>query len=158
MSFIDFLNEKPKNFYQNGVYVAVLPDESTKQSILDFQQEHLQDIEVNEKIHCTIIYSAKTKKDKIPTSNIQHNAVFDKYDLFGEEKDTLVMKLKCDSLYLRNDELTKEYDFISDFEYNPHITLAYGVKDFDLTSLAKFEGSIVLKDEYTEDVDDGWEE
>lgn len=157
----DFLTEAPQMNYPTGVYVAVLPDEETNKSINNFQNELkkgvLKDVEMNNEIHTTLIYSNKPLKHKINHSTAEHKASFDGYELFGEDKDVLVMKLKSDSLHKRNKELTDEYGFISDYDsYNPHITLSYGAKGVDLSKLPDYNGSIILHNEYSEDLDEDW--
>lgn len=159
----DFITEAPHMNYPTGVYVAVLPDEETNTSIKNFQNELkkdlLKDVEMNDEIHTTLIYSNKPLKEKIKHINNIHKASFDGYELFGEEQDVLVMKLKSESLHERNQELTNEYGFISDYDsYNPHITLSYGAKGVDLSKLPDYNGSMVLHKEYSEDLDEDWGE
>lgn len=156
MNFKMFL-ETSSNYYKGGVYVVVLPDDKTNKSLQEYQSQNLQNENVNTKLHSTLIYSAKPQKEKVICSNTVHNAKFDGFDLFGDDKNILVMKLKCKSLSDRNEELTNDYGFISDYDsYNPHITLAYDVKDMNLEDLPKFEGDIVLTNEYAEDLDEDW--
>lgn len=156
MDFKMFL-ETSSNYYKGGVYVAVLPDEKTTEALQKYQEQNLQNVNVNTELHTTLIYSAKPQKEKVICSDTIHEAKFNGFDLFGDDKDILVMKLKCKSLLDRNEELTYDYGFISDYEsYNPHITLAYGVKDVNLENLPKFDRTIVLLNEYAEDLDEDW--
>lgn len=156
MDFKMFL-ETSSNYYKGGVYVAVLPDEKTTEALQKYQSQYLQNVNVNTELHTTLIYSAKPQKEQVQCSDAIHEAKFNGFDLFGDDKDILVMKLKCKSLLDRNEKLTHDYGFISDYDsYNPHITLAYGVKGVNLEDLPKFDSTIVLLNEYAEDLDEDW--
>lgn len=157
MNFKEFLENKKENYYPTGVYIAVLPNEKTEKAIKKFQDKYLKNVKANDELHTTLIYSNKPQKEKIQPNNNTYAAHFAGFDLFGEEKDTLVMKLSSDALSSRNKDLTKKYNFVSDYDsYNPHITLAYDVKDFDVNSLSTFNEEIILENEYIEDLNDDW--
>lgn len=147
--------------YPGGVYIAVLPDEESNAQIKEFQENEVLKLgitDLNSELHSTIIYSAKPHKQNVQTSPDVHVAQCLGYELFGDESNILVMKLSCPSLSKRFDDLTDQYGFVSDYdEYRPHITLAYDVKDVDISKLPLYNKTIILKNEYSEGLDVDWE-
>lgn len=154
--------EKPKTsetIYPGGVYISVKPDDITQKAIMEYQEKYLKQFELNTELHCTLIYSKKPYEDEIIPESYTALASFSSFELFGPENDTLVIKLNSEDLKRRNEDLTKKYGFISDYdEYKPHITLAYGIKNIDLNSLPDFEFGVILQDESVEALDNNWKD
>lgn len=149
-TFKEFLKEETDNtvLYPNGVYIAVRPDESTTIAIKEYQEKFIKQHEINEDLHCTLIYSQKPQIEEVQTESYFATCTFDSFDLFGPKKDTLVLRLNSSELERRNKLLSNKYGFISDYdEYKPHITLAYGVANIDLNSLPPIEFMMVLTNE-----------
>lgn len=151
MSFKKYLTEQ-KSEYPNGVYMALRLSEKSYNELFEYMETNLKGIDLNPALHCTLIYSAKKQTEKVIVSDSTFLANSDHFDKFDNET-ALVLKLKSDGLQKRNEELTKQYGFISDFsEYTPHITLSYDAKSIDVDSLPLFKGIIELENEYTEDI------
>ena len=143
--------------YPSGVYIAVSPDEITTDAIQKYQEKYLKQYKVNNELHCTLIYSQKPHVDIIEPASYSAIATFESFELFGPKQDTLVIKLNSKELERRNKLLSEENGFISDYdEYQPHITLAYGIENIDLNSLPAIEFSMTLQDEYVEPLDTDW--
>jgi len=143
--------------YPDGVYIAVSPDESTAVAIQKYQEKYLKQYKVNDELHCTLIYSQKPHVDIIEPASYSAVATFESFELFGPKQDTLVIKLNSKELERRNELLSEENGFISDYdEYKAHITLAYGIENIDLNSLPAIEFSMTLQDEYVEALDTDW--
>jgi len=148
--FKDIINEN----YPGGVYVAMKPTPDTLSKIESYIEANLKDLEINDEIHCTLIYSKKALKSEVRTLNYLSEATFQSFDLFGPDKNILVIKLESRDLIRRNNSLTSRYNFISDFdEYQPHVTLAYNCEDIDIEKLPPLDFTLFFADEYVEPLD-----
>lgn len=162
ISFKQFLNEEEQEkdmevHYPGGVYIATNLSEETATAVKEYQEKYLKQYEVNEELHCTLIYSQKPHVDELEPASYQATATFGGFDLFGPNKDTLVIELISEDLVNRNAALVEEHGFISDYkEYKPHITLAYGIECIDLNSLPAIEFQMTLEDEYIDQLDPNW--
>jgi 2'-5' RNA ligase len=142
--------------YPSGVYIATKLSEITETYIKEYCNKYLKNEEINEDLHCTLIYSKKEHKEKIEPEDYKFLANSKEFSIFGDENKVLVMEINCAPLIRRNKELVEKYNFISDFsEYKPHITIAFNPK-VDLNFLPPFEHSIELEGEYVEELDDSW--
>ncbi len=134
--------------YPDGVYISVEVSEETKKNIHGYMDKHLHGFKKHDDIHCTIIYSNKPMDVNIKTEEYTTEATFEKFSLFGEEKNTLVMEINCPKLQERNKELMKEYGFVSDFpEYLTHVTLSYDASNVTVSKLPSFDFPITLLNE-----------
>lgn len=149
----DMINER----YPGGVYIAMKPTPKTLSKIEDYIKTNLKDVETNKDIHCTLIYSQKKLKGNVVTMKHIAEGSFAGFELFGPNKDTLVIKLDSPDLIRRNDALVKQYDFISDYEeYRPHVTLAYGCEGINLKKLPPLDFTLYFTNEYVEPLDTDW--
>ena len=154
MKFRDYFNESVK--YPHGVYVSVKLDQATTKIVSDYQEKYLKKLDINQELHCTLIYSKQECSENILTSKNDYSASFKKFEMFGDDKDMLVMRLESPELLQRNKELTEKYNFISDYVYHPHITLSYNANGFDISKLPPIRGKFKLIDETASDLDEDW--
>jgi 2'-5' RNA ligase len=153
-------NESEDNtiHYPEGVYIACKLSEESEKAVREYQEKYLKQFEINEELHCTLIYSKKPQVDEIIPSSYQATCTFNQFELFGPKSDTLVIELISNEMIRRNEELVKEHKFVSDYsEYKPHITLSYGVENIDLNSLPSIDFMITLQDEYVEELNTDWD-
>jgi len=142
--------------YPAGVYIAVSPDEVTAKAITEFQEKYLKGQDINEELHCTLIYSKEPYKEEIEPESYNAVGTFKGFNLFGPENDTLVIEVESQDLTNRNAKLVEKYGFISDFdEYRSHITLSYKFTG-DINSLPDIDFMFTLCDEYVEPLDEDW--
>ncbi len=111
------------------------------------------------RLHTTVIYSHKHCPNLVVDPTIVHEAKFDGYDLFNDRAGNatvLVVRLDCQSIVDRHERLMKEYGAIYDYPgYHPHISLTYHFHG-DVKSLPPVNFTILLGQEYTEDLDLNW--
>jgi 2'-5' RNA ligase len=155
-TFKEFILEDKDNSitYPNGVYMAVLPDSISNDALGTYRTKylkHLDEKDFEQNLHCTLIYSAKPHVDPIDPTSYKISAQPSGFELFGPNKDILVLTLHSVSLKEKHEALMEEYNFMYDFdEYTPHITLAVNAKGTDLNSLPLPDFEIVLGEEYVE--------
>lgn len=154
LSEIEELDEKR---ITEGTYGAVRFSPETNAKLKKFVEDNGIP-EPNDDLHTTTIYSRKKIsfnalgefKTPIKVSPKSYS-----FDLFGEDKDTLVLKFKSDFLKMRWQiamDLGATYDFP---EYKPHVSLSYKVpKDFDLSSLPLPDFALEIVEEYTKELSD----
>jgi hypothetical protein len=86
-------------------------------------------------IHCTLLYSRK----QVPLSgniDVDYDALVSNFELFGDNKEILVIKLLSDDIKKRHKFLMDTYDATYDYdEYIPHITLSYNIDKFDISNI-----------------------
>jgi len=79
-----------------------------------------------EQIHCTVLYSEIPKEPRKGEFKVNWKVSTKKYDLFGPEKDCLVILLNCPELVRLNSMCMSAGATSTYAQYCPHITLAYG--------------------------------
>jgi hypothetical protein len=107
--------------------------------------------------HVTIVYSTKaiSYQPGLDFFPIVLDPLTYSYDLFGEKKDHLVLKINHENLQQLHKRSREEFGASYDFpEYLPHITLAKDVQDIDLNALILPNMPIILKTEIMRDLDD----
>lgn len=145
-----------------GTYIALKVSEETQEALTQYIKENKipNPIPVT-KYHVTMIYSLQhvPNVDDLIDNDQKIECKFDSFAIFGENNDSLVLKIKSKELqekhqYYLTNGATHTFD-----EFKPHITLSYDIgDDFDYESLPKFSGKIVLCDEYAEPLDTEWKE
>lgn len=145
MTFREFLELETQEHY-TGVYMALKLSKYSERELKEFC-EPLYDLDEN--LHCTLIYSNKPFIGKIEVKDYSIIVKPKKFSLFGENNDILVLEVESSELMNRNRELMQQYGFIQDWGYNPHITL---VTNFigDIKSLELPIFNIVLEKEFLE--------
>ena len=142
--------------YPKGVYIACKLSEVTEASIKEYQEKYLKGQDINEDLHCTLIYSQKPHVDEIEASEYKAVGTFNQFNLFGPDNNVLVLEIQSEDMIRRNEALVDEYGFISDYdEYKPHITLSYEFKG-EINSLPIIDFEIILEKEYIDPLDTDW--
>lgn len=143
-NFLNYLNEK-------GTYAAVR-FEGTEEKVKYLKNTGIPN--VNEDLHCTILYSRKYCPNYKPldmTDGYYYEEAIaypDHLDIFKDKegKNCLVLILRSGWIVKRHKDLMKEHNATYDFpEYNPHITLSYDIGDFDYKDIEK---DLIKSDEF----------
>ena len=151
---IDAIMEK---LHSKGVYVSVKLTEESKKPFNDYLKKNLPDYNHTPDPHLTLIYSKKEFNGEVATKDYIVEAKFKSFSVFGKEEKALVAELTSKELTDRNKELVDEYDFISDFDpYKPHITLAYDVGDFDVSTLPPINMTFKFDSETSSELNLDW--
>lgn len=148
------------NVMKNGTYIGLRPSEETKEGIVKLQKRlGIKNPVDPESLHTTLIYSKKGNPNVIPYEK-EYYAYPLSLELFGEEKNCLVLTLESSALdfrheFLQHMGLTHSFD-----SFKPHITLTYDYQgeDYDNEYLYDEKGEpiidIVFDGEYVEPLDD----
>lgn len=141
----------------NGTYVGIRLSPQTEKDVNQYIKDNNipNDDSLKEwGFHVTIVYSRKVLDDFKPESK-SYKATAIGFDLFGDDEDTLVMKLKSPELTKRHEQIRKEHGATHDYDsYEPHITLSYDAAEIDFSQLPSFDKEITLTDEYTQELED----
>lgn len=122
ISFEDYLN-----IMKNGVYLGVRPDEQSTKTLMAVQSDVLSGSQAtpHDDFHVTLIYSKQ--KGAIPQLSpfAFYDAEITGFDLFGDERNVLVVRLACPGLDRRHQELLNSGLTHTYPDYNAHLTLTY---------------------------------
>ena len=148
MTSIDTLNK--------GTYAAVKPSPQSADNITRAAIElGIPGVIEPSEIHCTLLYSRKY----VPLSgtiDVDYKSLISNFELFGENKEILVITLISKDLSERHKYLMDTYNATYDFEtYIPHITLSYNIGEFDINKIdiSDFNEDLNFITEYYEDLD-----
>ena len=146
-------------FYKEGVYISIGVDKETIDKIHEYMDTHLKELDCNkDEIHTTLIYSDKPYNKEIEPKEYTAKGTPTGFELFGNDKDSLVLLINSPELEERNEELTKQHGFVSDFaEYRPHITFSYSAEGFDISKLPAIDFDITFENETVAQLDTDWE-
>lgn len=129
----------------SGVYVAVRPDQDTRERIHKFFKDaDIPGLIDPSEYHVTLMYAPTQDLDKydipedVSADTGPGSAKFGGYALYGDNKDCLVMKMKSDMLHHMHKRLT-DMGLKHTYEYSPHLTLSYKGGDVDIDKLPKPE-------------------
>lgn len=147
--------------YQDGVYCSARPSQSTIDALRSFCAAYdIPNPVPATELHSTVIYSERGN------SNFTHQetyespikAKFSGFEMFGEDKNVLVIKMKSRELMDRHNSLMDEFDLTFNFEtYQPHITLSYDAAGFDWQNLDAYHGDLIFTGEDANELDRNWE-
>lgn len=145
-----------KYYYQtmkNGTYVCAMPTEESKESIVKLQKRlNIKNPVEPDDLHVTIMYSRKGSPD-LPPSDTFKTAKPLSLELFGEDKNCLVLCLDSPDLEMRHEQLSV-YGLKHTFTpYEPHVTLTTDYQDESLDEELLYNGegeSVVLLEFDTE--------
>lgn len=161
MRTVMMLLESTQNDFSNGVYCSAKPTQSTTDALRAYCAAYdIPNPVPAGEMHTTLIYSDKG------CLNFEHQEKYDQdikanfagFDMFGEDKNVLVVKLKCPELHDRHNELMDEYDLSYNFdEYRPHITLSYDASGVDISKLDPYHGDLMFVGENANELDTDWE-
>jgi 2'-5' RNA ligase len=118
-------------------YARLEFDKETASNLFNFCLEHrlgVADVDDQSKVslddfkfHVTVIYSRTTHPDfhEGDRDFKPHILQPDAFDLFGPDKDLLVLKIQCDTVLLElNEHYKATYGHVSDYTpYRPHLTI-----------------------------------
>jgi len=160
-TFMEYILEteeqENKIAFPGGVYISVIPDEITSGKIKEYQEKYLKGKEINRELHCTLTYSKKPHVDNIEPEEYTAIGTFQEFNLFGPNKDILVVEINSQDLRRRNEELIEKYGFISDFdEYKSHVTLSYNADGIDINALPPMDFVFTFTNETVEQLDLDW--
>lgn len=147
-------------------YVSVIYDENTQTNLrkwtksnnLDLTKKYNGEHRSSEEFefHTTIYYS----KNPIYMTNrvsqlFASESFFDSFDLFGDEKDIPVIRLKNVGTISQIREFFSGYDMKEDWPvFAPHISLSYAKQKIDLKSLIKPNFSLIFDRVVVEDIEE----
>lgn len=158
--------EKPSTsflYYYNtmkyGTYVGAKPTEETVKGLKKLQKRlGLKNPIGEDELHTTIMYSKYGSPDLVP-SNTTKVAEPLTFDLYGDDKNCLVLILDSPDLVMRHNQLTV-YGLKHTFDYSPHITLTYDYQGEPFDDEVLYDGNgdpiltIEFDEEYIEPLDD----
>lgn len=141
----------------SGTYVGVKLSEESAAQVKEFMRNNSIPVPLpKSKLHVTVIYSRKELPDFKPKGKLEDPIVVvpEKFALFGESKNALVVKIKSPDLVKRHKEIMKEHNATFDYDvYEPHISLSYDCVGFDVSSLDLEElGPLEIVEEYEEEI------
>lgn len=146
--------------YADGVYCSARPTQSTIDALKSFCAAYdIPNPISGSEMHTTIIYSRQGNPDFtcIPEYETEIKAKFSGFDMFGKDKDSLVVKMKSPELQKRHKSMMKEFDLVYDFdEYIPHITLSYDAAGFDISKLDDYHGDLMFSGEDENELEKDW--
>lgn len=163
------LNEIAKNStdpYKTGVFVGVSLSQDTKDKLNELCKAY--DIKnISSKYHITVMYSLDDGTDFI--ADTSDDIEFDppyiatpkQFEIFKtqDKKNALVVKVDCEELTDRHNELKKKYGLTYTHEqYIPHVTLSYDCGDFDYSdiNILEFIDELEIIGEYHSPIDPDW--
>jgi hypothetical protein len=121
---------------EKGTYAAVKVSHTAAGNIIDTAKKlGIPNLLNPLDIHCTLLYSRK----QVPLSgniDVDYDALVSNFELFGDNKEILVIKLLSNDIKKRHKFLMDTYDATYDYdEYIPHITLSYNIDKFDISNI-----------------------
>lgn len=145
---------------EKGSYAAVKFDPETTEALKAYQYDNnIPNPLSPDEFHSTVMFSKKYIPTFVTLGQIDNwDGRFTKWDIFpSEEENALVLKYDCWQLSERFDKIMSEYDATWEHEtFIPHITLSYNVGDLDIKKLPKYDGPIIIIEEFNDDLDLGW--
>lgn len=112
-----------------------------------------------QRLHVTLLYSKKYLPDFEPAGPVRYDCKPAGFDVFPSQEGgrCLVLLLDSEQLVQRHKTLMKKHKATFDYDkYIPHVTFSYDIGDFDITKLPPFTRTIVLDEEYGEELDIDW--
>ena len=140
-----------------GSYAAVTFDPATVKALEAYQYDNQIPNPLSpDEFHTTVMFS----RNYIPTfetlgNQMEWPGMFTKWGIFPSyDKSALVLKYECHQLTDLFEQIMKKYDATWDHpSFIPHITLSYNVDDLDISQLPKYDGPIIIINEYSDDLD-----
>ena len=142
-----------------GTYVSVTYSDQDAKVIYDFYNDlNVPNLYAKSDYHTTLIYDVntpfKTIQPKLSGQTISISNM--KYEMFGPEKETLVVSFQSTVLKSRHEQLKKDENLKHSYpEFKSHITLSTDIGTFDTSKLPKFPLSkLKIKLEKSEPLND----
>jgi 2'-5' RNA ligase len=143
-----------------GTFVGVrLTSDSAKKVLHWLAENKIKDPVTKEELHVTLLLDKHSPIDHKPV-RYDPPLVTDlesyKIELFGQDKDILVLTFECPQLESRHMSLRKKYGVSWDWPtYSPHMTLTYKVQEVT-EPLEPPTFVIELDQEYVSEFDPSW--
>lgn len=152
--------------HENGTYVEAYLDEESKEALSAFcEDKQIPSPTPKDKFHITIIYSEGEGQGDPTVGDKRFEepmvAKFEKYNLFGPEKNCLVMELECEALNQLHRQILQDHPTLkhSYDEYAAHVTLSYTIPEgFDLDELEKPDFEILICGYTSSELNPNWKE
>jgi hypothetical protein len=140
-----------------GSYAAVKFDPTTVKALEAYQYDNnIPNALSADDFHSTVMFSRNYIPEfKVLEGPLDWQGTFRKFTSFpSDDTQALVLIYDCWELEERFDKIMDEYDATWDHDdFHPHITLSYDLEDLDIKSLPKYEGPIIIVEEYADDLD-----
>jgi len=154
MKLVDLLEslDKPKG----GSFVGVRFTKDTIDNLVGYMGNlGLDNPEPADELHTTLVIDKENPIDWMPQDFAEPLAVDPQsfsMDLFGQDRNILVLKYDCDELSNRHMAGQEMHGLTWDHpEYSPHVTLAYlNDSDFDFGSIAPPDFSLGISHEFVQ--------
>lgn len=148
--------------HKHGTYVGVKFSPATNRALVRFVRENRipEPLPIDD-FHTTVIYSKQPIPEFRALGDLSEPVKVPKagrgFDLFGKEKNTLVITFSS-SFLLRRFKAARAFGGTTDYpQYRPHITLSYSVpNDYDVNLLPIYDGPIEIISEYSDPLDPDW--
>lgn len=141
-----------------GTFMGIYPTDECSEKISDWCMSNKID-NVHDEFHTTIIIDKVKPFAEAPERYdppLKIKAKDCNFDLFGPEKNILVVTYSEPILTKRHNKIKEENNIEYDFpEYIPHITLSYGF-DGKIEELPTWTIDLELSEEYTKPFDSDW--
>lgn len=150
------INSFSEDFNPRGTYTCIeFTPESCEMLLNYYSRFSIPNLYTANKLHCTLIYSPDSEYIQIPPK-LTGSAIElyePKIELFGKNKDVVVISFKSNLLQQRHDELSRSYNLDHTFEeYKPHITLSEQAPGFDINSVVPIPMLLSIQQEKTEPI------
>ncbi|ASV44173.1 hypothetical protein PBI_SCTP2_158 [Salicola phage SCTP-2] len=116
------------NSYKYGTYAEVKPTEESADTLAGITKKAKPNDPVEkEDLHTTLVFSiGKGNPTMQPSHDVEYVAYLDSFELFGENRDILVISLESEDLEQRHNYLIHNGLLRHSFEkYRPHVTIGY---------------------------------
>jgi 2'-5' RNA ligase len=142
----------------SGTYVGIEFEERGVSNLLAACKDlDIDNLYRPNQVHTTLVYSPETPYVQVPSSLVGQRVQManPKFEMFGPEKDTLVVSFESDLLQARHAELLSVYGLEHTYRpYKPHITLSEQVYK-DYTDIEAPGIELVISVEKADPIDDG---
>lgn len=128
--------------FNQGGYCFVKPSEDVADEIYDWVIDTCEfegeGVDPKDEYHCTLIYDERDTSFKITEPKEEYTATISGMDLFGEEKNILVILLDSTDLQNRNKEILDAGYEMNFPTYKPHITIKKDSNQEELGTAIKY--------------------
>jgi len=109
--------------------------------------------------HVTLLYSRKYLPEYEPAGPVRYECRPAGFEVFPTQDGwrSLVLLIESEALEQRHKTLMKRHKATFDYdEFKPHVTFSYNIGDMPIGSLPPFVKTILLDEEYSEDLEIDW--
>lgn len=146
---------------QTGIYVGLKLSTTSAEELEEWvKKNNIPNPVPKDDYHVTLVYDRNHSLDDYTIEEfdpIKLDPSTYSFELFGQEKNVLVLAFKNKQLEDKHAWTRQELGFNWDFpSYIPHITLALDVPNFNVSKLSLPDFPIYLVEEYKESLDEDW--